>query len=93
MIRRDGERLLVEGPVTFASAAGLLDAAAREARAGASVLDFAAATQTDSAALALALDLRRQAGAEGRAIRFVNMPEPLRKLAELYSVGDVVFGD
>jgi phospholipid transport system transporter-binding protein len=91
MIQRDGERVLLEGPVTFATAASVLEAAASETRAGARIVDFSAVTESDSAALALALELLRQAEAEKRAVTFANVPDALHKLAELYSVSEVVF--
>jgi phospholipid transport system transporter-binding protein len=91
MIRRDGERVLIEGPVTFETASSVLDAASREARDGARIVDFSAVTESDSAALALALELLRQAETDQRTIALDHVPEPLRKLAELYSLSAVIF--
>ena len=91
MIRREDERLALEGQITFATTASVLEAAAREARAGATVMDFAAVTDSDSSALALTLELLRQAEAEQRSICFTNMPDTLRKLAELYGLSEMIF--
>ena len=91
MTHVDTDRLVLEGPVTFATVPGLLEQAASACRAGACVIDFSAVAETDSAALALALELLRQAENEQRAISFANLPAAMHKLAELYSVTDIVF--
>lgn len=90
-LRRDGERLLLEGSVTFSTVAQSLPLVAAACREGARVVDFSAVTESDSAALALALELLRQAQAEQRPISFSNVPPALHKLADLYSVSGVVF--
>lgn len=90
MIRREGNRLLLDGAVTVATVPSLLDAGATELRDGVEVVDFAAVTEVDSAALALALAWLRTARTSGRAIRFVNLPRAMANLARLYAVDELL---
>lgn len=83
MIRHEGERLQLEGALTNGNVAGLLDAAKGAVLAGATIVDLAAVTQVDSAAIAFMLELTRTAD---RSLRLINVPEGLVKLARLYGV-------
>jgi phospholipid transport system transporter-binding protein len=88
--RREGDRLLLEGAVTVGTVPSLLDAGAAQLRDGVEVVDFAAVTEVDSAALALALAWLREARAAGRTIRFANLPPAMEKLARLYAVDELL---
>jgi ABC-type transporter Mla MlaB component len=59
----------------------------RIARRG--VIDFGR-VGVDSAAVALALALVREARALGRSIEFANLPPALANLASLYAVADFI---
>jgi phospholipid transport system transporter-binding protein len=86
----DGEaRLLLEGAVTADTVARILAEAGPRAR-GAEIVDFAAVTEADSAAVALALAWVREARAAGRTLQFANLPPAMTKLARLYAVADLV---
>lgn len=84
-MRREGQRLILEGAVTMDTVTALMPAAREAVRGGADTLDFAAAGPVDSAAIALALELRR--AANGR-LRLENLPPAALNLARLYSVSD-----
>lgn len=90
MPQRDGNQLRLDGAVTIQTAAAVLDEAARAVRAGVEVVDFGAVSEVDSAALALALALLREARGAGRTITFANVPPALANLARLYSVADFI---
>ena len=49
-------------------------------------------TEADSAAIALALELKRDAAERQAALGFLNLPPGLHKLVELYDVGDHLAG-
>ncbi len=85
-MRRDGERLLLEGPVTLAVAAGMLLESEAFLADGITVVDFSGVTTTDSAALALAVEWMRQSAASDRVLKFSNLPESMRNMAKLYAV-------
>jgi len=88
--RRDGNRLLLEGPVGVGTVATFLSASAGHVRDGVTVVDFAAVTSVDSAAVALALALVREARSAGRDLAFANVPAAMSELAKLYGVSDLI---
>ena len=90
MARREGNRLLLEGAVTVGTVPSLLDAGAARLRDGVEVVDFAAVTEVDSAALALALAWLRAAHASGRTLRFANLPPAMANLARLYAIDELL---
>jgi phospholipid transport system transporter-binding protein len=89
MIRRDGERLYVSGPVTLANVAGLMEEA--KAHVGSvSAVDLGEVTELDSSLLAALLAWLRDAKARGRALSFVRLPQDLVTLAQLYGVAQLL---
>ena len=86
MIACDGGRCTVQGPVTLDNVVELLAEGNGRFTAPEVTIDLAAVTEVDSAALSLLLEWRREAGRNGRAIRYLNLPANLRSLAELYGI-------
>jgi phospholipid transport system transporter-binding protein len=89
-VRRDGNRLVLEGAATAGTVAALLDAGAASLRDGVEVVDFGAVTEVDSAAVALALAWLRAAHASRRTLSFDNLPPALLNLARLYGVDELI---
>jgi len=71
-----------------ATLAGLLDAIA--AADGAPVLDASGLKTLDSAAIAVLLQCRRTAQAQGKLLQVVGAPPKLGQLAQLYGVDGLV---
>ena len=90
MIRREGRRIAVSGPVTLATAAQLLDQGRQHLAEGVSIVDLGEVTEMDSALLALALAWLRDARAAKRELAFVNPPEALQTLSRLYGVEELL---
>jgi phospholipid transport system transporter-binding protein len=86
VIRREGDRIVLEGPVTLDTVPALAAALEAHLAEGAAVVDFAKVTEVDSAAVALVLEWRRQAQGHNRALRLANPPAALQNLAKLYGV-------
>ena len=86
MIRREGVRILLSGPVTLANAASVLEEGRQHLAEGVATVDLAEVGELDSALLAVALAWLREAKAAQREIAFVNPPESLQTLARLYGV-------
>jgi len=86
MIRREGPRLVLSGPVTLANVAALLDEGRRHLAEGVQTVDLGEVTEMDSALLALLLTWLRDARASERALKFTNLPESLSTIAQLYGV-------
>lgn len=53
-------------------------------------IDLAGVTRTDSAGLALLLELTRDARARKRELRFAHAPAQLRQLAEFFGVAEIL---
>ena len=93
MITQEGDRLLLQGPVTIATVSALLAQARTLLAPGVAVLDFADVTEVDSAAVALALECLRDARRRKLALSLANLPEAMQHLAELYAVSELLQAD
>jgi phospholipid transport system transporter-binding protein len=92
-LRREGDRLLVDGPLGIETVRAVLQAASAACSDGVQVVDFAGVSSADSAGLALALELKREAEVAGRELTFSNLPQAMEKLARLYAVSEMISGD
>ena len=90
MIRREGERVIVSGPVTLANVAGVLENGYAQIRAGASAIDLGEVTELDSSLLAMLLAWLREAQRLGRGLEVSRLPEGLVTIARLYGVVDLL---
>jgi phospholipid transport system transporter-binding protein len=93
MIACDGERCRIEGPLTLENIVAVLESARRDIPAsGPLTVDLAGVTEVDSSAVSLLLELRRGARRAARSLEFVNLPENLKSLAQLYGVTELLDG-
>jgi phospholipid transport system transporter-binding protein len=90
MIRREGRKMMVSGPVTLANAAALLDEGRRHLAEGVRSVDLGEVTELDSSLLALTLAWLREARAAKREVAFANPPEAMQTLARLYGVEELL---
>ena len=90
MISCEGGRCAVQGPITLDNVVALLAEGRGQFTAADVTVDLAAVTEVDSSALSLLLEWRREAGRNGRAVRFRNLPANLKSLAELYGVTKLI---
>jgi phospholipid transport system transporter-binding protein len=90
VIRRDGTRLLLSGPVTLANVAAVLEEGRRHLEEGARTVDLAEVTEMDSSLIAAMLAWLREAKAGRRELSFANLPESLRTIARLYGVDELL---
>ena len=90
MIKQEGDRLLLQGPVTIGTVSALLAQVRTLLAPGAAVLDFAQVSEVDSAAVALALECLREARKRKLPLSLANMPEAMQHLAELYAVSELL---
>ena len=90
MIKQEGDRLLLQGPVTIGTVSALLAQVRTLLAPGAAVLDFAEVSEVDSAAVALALECLREAHKRKLPLSLANLPEAMQHLAELYAVSELL---
>jgi phospholipid transport system transporter-binding protein len=86
VIRREGRRLVLSGPVTLANVAGLVEEGRRHLEEGVRTVDLGEVSEMDSSLLALMLAWLRDARARDRELAFANLPESLQTIARLYGV-------
>jgi phospholipid transport system transporter-binding protein len=90
---RDGDRVSLSGPLNLQTVPAVFRFGLDSFADGARVVDFAAVTEVDSSAVAMAIEwLRaRPAGAGDKpALQFLNLPEGFVSLARLYGVADLL---
>ena len=90
MIRRDGDRLYLSGPVTLANVATLLEEARAPLAEGVREVDLGEVTEVDSSLLAALLAWLREAKSRGRPLSFSRLPPDLLTLAQLYGVAQLL---
>ena len=90
MMRRDGQRLILDGPVTLATHVALRDTLIAQLGDTDLSVDWHAVAAVDSSALCLILHWRRAAAARGTQVHQDNLPVGLTALAELYGVSEFV---
>jgi phospholipid transport system transporter-binding protein len=90
VITQEGDRLLLDGPVTIGTVSALLAQVRALLVPGVAVLDFNGVTEVDSAAVALALECLREARQRKLALSLANLPEAMQHLAELYAVSELL---
>ncbi|MDY0072156.1 MAG: STAS domain-containing protein [Thauera sp.] len=78
--------LVLQGAIGMDNAAELLEKGRQGLASGALIVDFAAVSSADSAALALILDWLRCARAHNHDLQLRNLPAGLSSLATLYDV-------
>jgi phospholipid transport system transporter-binding protein len=90
MIRREGRRIVLSGPVTLANVTAILEEGRRHLEEGVLTVDLAEVTEMDSSLLAAMLAWLRDARRRGRELVFTNLPESLRTIARLYGVDSLI---
>ena len=86
MIRRDGRRMFVGGPVTLGNVAQVLEEGRRHLDEGVRSVDLREVTDMDSSLLAALLTWLREARAKDCELTFANLPEAAQTIARLYGV-------
>lgn len=90
MMRREGDRVFVSGPVTLANVADVLRQGCEELRAGARTIDLGEVSELDSSLLAALFAWMREAKSNGAEVLFANLPEGLMTVARLYGVAELL---
>jgi len=90
VVREADGRWLLAGPLTINNVAGVLAASAGVALPATGRVDLQAVDPVDSAGVAILLEWKRRAAAEGVSLAFENVPPTMASLAELYGVDDLL---
>ena len=92
-LRRQGDRLYIAGPLGIENVRGILQDVRAACADGVRIVDLAEVSTVDSAAVAFALELLREAQTAGRTLSFANPPQAMEELSRLYSVSEILAGD
>ncbi|MBS0336981.1 MAG: STAS domain-containing protein [Proteobacteria bacterium] len=90
MIRREGDRMMIVGPVTLKNVTAVLEEGLTEVRAGVSTIDMAEVSELDSSLLAATFAWVREGRLANRALTVANLPAGLQTLAQLYGVEELL---
>lgn len=91
MITCNDGRCTVEGPLTLENIVAVLEEShSTMSAAGEVVVDLAGVTEVDSSAVSLLLEWRRAAARDKRKLEFVNLPDNLKSLVQLYGVTELI---
>lgn len=93
MIRREGDRLLLEGVVTLQTVPDLLPQGLALIDRQTVTIDLAGVTAADSSAVALLLEWMRAAARAGRRIDYLHLGNSLESLVALYGVTELLTQD
>ncbi len=90
MIECKEGRCTLKGAVNLENALALREDGLRLFTHTEVTLDLSGVTEVDSSAVSLLFEWRRAALAAKRSIRYVNLPDNLKSLAQLYGVTELV---
>ena len=90
VIEGEGALLRVRGPITMDSVQAVLEQGNARFGTGEVTVDLAGVTEVDSSAVSLLLQWVREAQANGRQLRYVNLNSNVKSLAVLYGVIDLL---
>jgi phospholipid transport system transporter-binding protein len=89
MIVKQGNRYLIDGPVTLDNVGDLI-AEGTAFDGDRVIVDLAGVTRADSSVLSLLLEWTRRFSGSGRQIAFANLSQDLQSMAELYGIVDLI---
>jgi phospholipid transport system transporter-binding protein len=92
VIRCEGGELSVEGPITIGNVVSVVANGVALFDGEDVTIDLGRVTEADSAAVSLLLEWRREAARRRLQIRFLNMPQNLQSLMQLYGVSELMSG-
>ena len=92
MIRREGGELSVEGSITIDNVVSVVASGVALFDGEDVTIDLGRVTEADSAAVSLLLEWRREAARRRLQIRFLNTPQNLQSLMQLYGVSELMSG-
>jgi phospholipid transport system transporter-binding protein len=90
VIRREGDKLIVSGDMTFDEANELIAVGQKILHGKSARIELSSVKRVDSSALGVLLEWRREAAKRKCALKFENIPPNLKSLASLYEVMEFV---
>lgn len=90
MIFRDGDRVIMNGPVTIDNVVMLTQNGIALFDDRLVTIDLEKVTEVDSTIISMLLEWLRATRKNSHPLQFVNMPESLKSLIQLYGVAELI---
>jgi len=90
MIFRDDHRIIVQGPVTIDNVVAMTQRGTALFDEHNLVIDLDKVTEVDSTIISMLLEWLRATHHKGYQLQFINMPESLESLIQLYGVEELI---
>ncbi len=90
MIERNGDKLILSGPLTLQTVKALYDRGLLADGSKSLVIDLSQVEAVDSSGVSLLLSWLREAQRSNISVSFSNIPHNLLSLAKLYGVADML---
>jgi len=90
VIRHEGGELSVEGSITIDNVVSVVANGVALFDGEDVTIDLGRVTEADSAAVSLLLEWQREAARRHLQIHFLNMPQNLKSLMQLYGVSELI---
>ncbi len=89
-IAQTEHRWILSGDVVIQTASDILKASQEFTIAENTTIDFAEVEDIDTTAVSLILEWKRRATRENQSLTFVNLPDNLTSLVQLYDVAELI---
>ena len=91
MIRREGDQISVEGSITIDTVVAMTRHGVTLFEGSSLVIDLANVAEVDSSIVSMLLEWLREANQKNFQLHFVNIPESVKSLMQLYGVSEFFF--
>lgn len=90
MIFRDGHRIVVQGPITIENVVTITQCGIELFNAHHLMIDLDKVTEVDSTIISMLLEWLRVTRKNSYQLQFVNVPESLKSLIQLYGIVELI---
>ena len=88
MIRREGDQISVEGSITIDNVVAMTRHGVTLFEGRSLVIDLANVAKVDSSIISMLLEWLREANQKNFRLHFVNIPESVKSLMQLYGISE-----
>lgn len=90
-VRRNGDKISVEGSITIDNVVAMTQHGITLFEENSMVIDLASVAEVDSSIVSMLLEWLREAKRRKIQMRFINIPESVKSLMQLYGVSEFFF--
>lgn len=91
MVRREGDKISVEGPINIDNVVAMTQHGITLFEKNSLDIDLASVAEVDSSIVSMLLEWLREAKRKKIQLRFINIPESVTSLMQLYGVAEFLF--